>query len=66
MRMNLKLMRVKHGMTQDEVAARTNVSRPTYAAIENGSSSGKDEFWKNVQSLYFVADEQMWELMQND
>jgi DNA-binding XRE family transcriptional regulator len=66
MRMNLKLIRVKHGLRQEDMAKRTNISLPTYRAIETGIVSGKDEFWKAVQRMFFIPDEQMWEVMRNE
>lgn len=49
MRKNLKLLRVEHDLTQEEMAARLGVTRTTYCNVENGKSDGSSFFWLNVQ-----------------
>ena len=66
MRTNLKLLRVKHYMTQEEFAASVDISRTAYASIEQGNSNGTRRFWVNVQNEYGIRDADMWELMKND
>ena len=65
MRTNLKLLRVKHNMTQDEFAETVGVSRTTYAGVEQGNNNGTRRFWENVQNEYGIQDSAMWELMKN-
>ena len=48
MRVNLKLLRVKHNLTQGEMADRLGVSRVTYCKVENGKTNGSGTFWLAV------------------
>lgn len=66
MRINLKLLRVKHGLTQDEMAVKIGVTRCTYAAIENGTRNGRDHFWISLQKAFNIPDEDMWKLKKKD
>lgn len=66
MRTNLKLFRVKHHLTQAEMAAKVGCIRCTYAAIENGTRAGRDVFWESLQKAFNIPDEDMWELKKKD
>lgn len=66
MRMNLKLLRVKHGLTQEQMAEKVGCTRGTYAAIENGTRNGRDYFWKSLQKAFNIPDEDMWALKKKD
>lgn len=66
MRMNLKLLRVSNRLTQDEMASKLGCARCTYAAIEGGTRTGGASFWKMVQLVFNVPDEEMYPLMKND
>lgn len=66
MRTNLKLFRVKKGLSQDEFAERIGYSRATYSAIESGKRDGRLTFWNDLQHAFSIPDAAMWALMQND
>ena len=66
MRTILKVLRVENHLTQDEMAKKVGVSRPTYAAVENGQLRGSEGFWKVVQGKFEIPDEKMWELMRDE
>ena len=66
MRTNLKLLRVKNHLTQDQMACECGVSRCTYAGIESGRVRGADKFWTALQNRFGVADAEMWELTKDE
>lgn len=66
MRMNLKLLRVKHNLTQQEMADAIGCQRAVYAAIEIGRMAGKETFWQSVQKAFDVPDSDMWSLMKKN
>ena len=49
---NLKILRVKHDLTQEEMAAKCGVTRSAYTRIENGKSKGSGRFWLSVQKQF--------------
>ena len=48
MRKNLYMLRHAHGLTQEEMAKRLDISRTAYRNIESGKSKGSIEFWLAV------------------
>lgn len=66
MRLNLKVFRIKKQLSQGEISAKLGCTRATYAAIEAGARSGKQEFWKKLQEEFRVPDSEMWKMMRND
>lgn len=66
MRTNLKLFRVKHQLTQEEMADKIGCIRCTYAAIEGGTRNGRDFFWQSLQKAFDIPDEDMWALKKID
>lgn len=65
MRHELKVFRVMQNLTQDEMAAKTGVSRTTYNLIENGSRRGSQAFWLTLQETFKLEDGQVWNLQKN-
>lgn len=63
MRTNLKVLRVRLNLTQDEMADKIGCARATYAAIEAGKREGRKEFWISLQKTYNIPNEKMWELI---
>ena len=49
---NLKLLRVKHDLSQSDMADRCGVSRVAYGRIERGESKGSIRFWLNVKAQF--------------
>lgn len=66
MRKNLKLFRVKQGLTQGEIADRIGCNRNTYGAIENGKANGKLQFWNALKKAFDISDEEIGGLMKNE
>ena len=65
-RTKLKLLRVAHHLTQEQMAKRLNVSRNTYVSIENGARNGTYSFWERVQGTFAIPSEDMWQLQRLD
>lgn len=66
MRKNLKLFRVKMGMTQEQIAAKIGCIRATYSAIESGKRDGRKTFWRDLQEAFNIPDSEMWALQANE
>ena len=60
MRTALKQFRIGKHLTQAEMAEKCGVSRITYSSIENGKRSGKYEFWRNLQQVFNVPNEDVF------
>ncbi len=61
-RTNLKIFRIKHCLTQEEMAQKIGCIRPTYSAIENGKREGRKAFWNDLQLAFALTDEEICEL----
>lgn len=66
MRTNLKVFRVKQGLTQQEMADRLGYTRASYQAIEKGKRNGQKAFWDELQRNFGIPSADMWELQKND
>ena len=66
MRTNLKIFRIRQHLSQTEISEKVGYSRATYAAIESGKRSGRQQFWKDFQKAFRLQDSEMWQLMKND
>lgn len=60
---SLKVLRVKKGLTQEQMAQRMGWSRQYYAKTENGHSRGTITFWSQLQAAFGVPDEEMWPIV---
>lgn len=65
MRTNLKVLRVKHQLTQQQLAEKLGVSYATYNLVEQGKRKGSTEFWQRIQALFNLSDAEMWQLYAN-
>jgi DNA-binding XRE family transcriptional regulator len=63
MRIQLKLLRVARGMTQEQFAKALGYNRTYYNAVENGKHAGSLKFWKRVQEFCNVPDEEFANIM---
>ena len=63
MRKNLKIFRVQHDLTQDEISAKIGCTRATYSAIESGKREGRRAFWTDLQKAFDISNAEMWALM---
>lgn len=66
MRRNLKLLRVKYNLSQQELADAVGFTRQTYQAIESGHRRGTEEFWESLQTRFNIPDSEMWGLMHHE
>lgn len=66
MRTNLKILRIKNHMSQEEFSKKIGCSRATYSAIEIGIRNGKQSFWEAIRKTFNISEADMWELMKND
>ena len=65
MRIELKLLRVKNQLTQQQLAEKLGVSYATYNLIERGQRKGSTEVWTKIQQLFNISDADMWKLYAN-
>ena len=62
MRHNLKVFRVTHNLTQQQLADKLGVSVSTYNLIENGSRRGSQKLWETLQKEFNLDGGKVWEL----
>ena len=60
MRLNLKVLRVTHNLTQQQLANKLGVSVSTYNLIETGKRRGSQEFWEKLQKEFKLEDGDVW------
>lgn len=65
-RTNLKLFRVKHKMSQEQIAEKIGCTRATYSSIESGKRTGRQAFWLDLQKAFDIPDADLWGLMKPD
>lgn len=58
----------RHGMrlSQREMAEKIGCSRVTYSYIESGARDGRMAFWKKLQTVFGITDEEIGGLMRVD
>lgn len=66
MRTELKVLRVKHNLTQKELADKVGVSNPTYNLIEQGKRKGSADFWLAIKKVFNLEDNDLWKLYKNN
>ena len=66
MRTNLKLFRVKNGLSQEDIAFKIGCGRATYASVETGKRNGTNSFWLALQKAFSIPDSEMWGLIKRD
>ena len=62
MRNELKVLRVRNGLTQQQMAEKTGVGITTYNLIEQGKRRGSQEFWLKLQKEFDLKDSEVWKL----
>ena len=62
-RINLKIFRIRQGLTQADMAARVGCARDAYCAIEAGKRDPSVNFFCALQDAFGIPDEKMWELV---
>lgn len=66
MRTNLKVFRVKHNLSQQEISEKIGCNRATYSCIETGIRSGRPDFWESLRKSFSVPEAEMYALMKNE
>lgn len=61
-RNELKVLRVRHNLTQPQMAERCGVSLTTYNFIEQGKRRGSQQFWLTLQREFKLKDGEVWQL----
>lgn len=62
----LKVLRARRNLSQEEAAAMLGVSRQVYSSVERGSRKGTPELWQRIQECYSLTDAEVWRIMTND
>ena len=62
MRTELKVLRVKHGFTQKQVADLLGISLVSYCNLERGKTFGSNRTWEKIKNLYKLSDKDMWKI----
>ena len=65
-RTTLKLLRVKHGLSQDKMAKKVGYSRNHYASIENGDRDVTLKFLEGLCNAFGMSFEEAKELTERD
>lgn len=60
---SLKIIRVKNGLTQEEMARKLGMSRQNYGLIETGKAPGNIRFWSKLQKTFNLSGEEMWSVI---
>lgn len=61
-RRNLKVFRIKQGLTQQAIADKLGVSRSIYSDIERGARNCSNTFLNKLQITFDIPDSEMWAL----
>jgi len=65
-RTNLKIFRIRHDLTQSEMAERIGYERAGYSLVEMGARNPSIDFFTNLQNAFDIPDADMWELTKVD
>lgn len=65
MRKGLKMLRVKFGLRQEDMAKKCGTSLSTYNLIEQGKREGSEDFWLAVQEKFNLDGETAWRIKHN-
>lgn len=60
-RRNLKVLRVKHGLTQKQMAEKLGISLFSYGRIESGNRKCSIDFLTKLQQAFNIPDSDIWE-----
>lgn len=66
MRKNLKVYRVKQGLTQAEMAARLDYTCSLYSMVESGRRTGTQHFWLNLKAAFNLSENEIENLRINE
>lgn len=60
---SLKMLRLKNGLSQEEMARKLGMSRQNYGLIETGKAPGNIRFWSNLQKTFGLSGAEMWSVI---
>lgn len=63
-RTKLKTLRIKHDLTQSEMAERMGVNRNTISGVESGKSKGSADFWYKLQTVFNIDGDELWQMIE--
>lgn len=66
MRINLKVFRVRNGLSQEGMAERLGISRSHYSEIENGRKGCGEAFIERLQKEFGIPDSEVWGLVRKE
>ena len=64
-RTKLKVLRVKHDLTQTDIAKRVGVTTGYYCDIENGKRDGGNKFWNTLKDEFGLTLREVYEIREN-
>ena len=56
-------LRESHNVSLRKLSQLTSFSRQLVMKVESGYSTGSIQFWREIQELFDVSDEDMWKLI---
>lgn len=59
----LKILRVRYNLTQEQTADLLGVGRQAYSYVERGERKGSPDLWRKIQKLFGLSDGEVWRLM---
>ena len=59
----LKMLRLKNGLNQEEMARKLGMSRQNYGLIETGKAPGNIRFWAKLQRAFDLSGADMWSVI---
>lgn len=60
---SLKMLRLKNGLSQEEMARKLGMSRQNYGLIETGKAPGNIRFWSKLQKTFGLSGAEMWSVI---
>lgn len=61
----LRVLRARYNLTQEQTADILGVSRATYVNVENGKQRGSVELWQKIQKAFDLSDADTWRMMRD-
>ena len=65
-RTGLKVLRVKKGLSQAQMAECLGICLSYYSLIECGKATGSFKFWKRLRSVFGLTAQEAFELRENE
>lgn len=59
-------LRARHGLTQEQMAERLEITRAAYSQIEIGGRDGRFSFWQRLQKEFNLTDSETWAILKNE